>query len=134
MKSGATFSSVPALWMAVLSGVFSLILSSGASAQESKPCAEDAKKLCQGVEPGEGRIVRCMKEHESELSPACKDNIANFKERAKEFAEACKEDVQRNCKNVKRGGGRIVQCLKQHEDALSSECKEKMSRPKAKNK
>lgn len=129
MKRGSTFFGNG---MTVLACLLGLMLSSGASAQEARPCAEDAKKLCKGVEPGEGRIVRCMKEHESELSPACRDNVAKFKERAREIAEACKEDVQKNCKNVKRGGGRIVQCLKQHVDALSPECKENLSRPNRK--
>jgi len=26
-------------------------------------CAEDAKKLCAGVQPGGGRIVACLREH-----------------------------------------------------------------------
>src|SRR5580693_3348112 len=35
-------------------------------------CAEDAKKLCAGVQPGGGRIVACLKAHEDSLSDRCK--------------------------------------------------------------
>ena len=35
-------------------------------------CAEDARKLCGGVQPGGGRIVACLKEHKDSLSDRCK--------------------------------------------------------------
>jgi hypothetical protein len=35
-------------------------------------CADDAKKLCAGVQPGGGRIVACLKEHKDSLSDRCK--------------------------------------------------------------
>ena len=40
-------------------------------------CEEDADKFCLDVQPGEGRIVRCIKEHEAEVSEAC---ITSLKE------------------------------------------------------
>ena len=36
------------------------------------PCKADREKLCKDVQPGQGAIARCLKEHESELSEACK--------------------------------------------------------------
>ena len=35
-------------------------------------CAEDAQKLCAGVQPGGGRIIACLKEHKDSLSDRCK--------------------------------------------------------------
>jgi Cysteine rich repeat len=35
-------------------------------------CADDAQKLCAGVQPGGGRIVVCLKEHKDSLSDRCK--------------------------------------------------------------
>ncbi|HET6170140.1 MAG TPA: cysteine rich repeat-containing protein, partial [Terracidiphilus sp.] len=35
-------------------------------------CAEDAQKLCAGVQPGGGRMVACLKEHKDSLSDRCK--------------------------------------------------------------
>jgi hypothetical protein len=43
-----------------------------------------------------------------------------------EFAkvrEACRADVERLCRNVKRGHGEIRECLKAHEAELSDGCK-----------
>jgi len=35
-------------------------------------CAQDAQKLCAGVQPGGGRIVACLKDHKDSLSDRCK--------------------------------------------------------------
>ena len=35
-------------------------------------CADDAQKLCAGVQPGGGRIVACLKQHKDSLSDQCK--------------------------------------------------------------
>jgi hypothetical protein len=35
-------------------------------------CADDAQKLCAGVQPGGGRIVACLREHQDALSDRCK--------------------------------------------------------------
>jgi hypothetical protein len=37
--------------------------------------------------------------------------------------EACRPDVERLCKDVKPGGGRIRECLKAHASELSDTCK-----------
>jgi len=37
--------------------------------------------------------------------------------------EACRPDVERLCKDIKPGGGRIRACLKAHETELSDGCK-----------
>ena len=131
MKNATVPSGVQMKWFSVLAGVLCLALATGAwAAKGSKPCADDAAKLCPGVQPGQGRVAQCLKEHSSELSPACKDNIAKAKEKIKEFKQACKGDAHKLCKDVKQGGGRIVQCLSQHESELSPACKEEMEKPR----
>jgi hypothetical protein len=35
-------------------------------------CADDAQKLCAGVQPGGGRIIACLKQHKDSLSTKCK--------------------------------------------------------------
>jgi hypothetical protein len=42
-------------------------------------CKADIQKLCPGIQPGGGRIRDCMKQHEGDLSDACKQAIANRK-------------------------------------------------------
>ncbi|MBI5626079.1 MAG: hypothetical protein HY935_02580 [Nitrosomonadales bacterium] len=130
MKSISAFSGVQLKWPAVLAGVFCLSLAAVASAEAGgRPCADDAAKLCKDVQKGEGRVAKCLKEHKDELSPACKKRVAKAKERAKEMKEECHEDAKKLCKDIQPGGGRIMQCLKQHEGELSPACKENMARP-----
>lgn len=124
-------SGVQMKWFALLAGVLCLAIATAVRADEdARPCKDDAAKLCQGVKPGGGAIVKCLKEHSDELSPECKEDMAKAKEKAKDFKEACKDDAKNLCQDVKRGGGRIVQCLKQHESDLSSSCKEAMDQAK----
>ena len=35
-------------------------------------CDDDVDKFCQGVEPGEGRVVACLKGHMRDLSKDCR--------------------------------------------------------------
>ncbi len=90
-----------------------------AQAAPQHPCAADAQKLCPGVEPGEGRIAQCLKQHKDEVSAACKQKIATFREEA----QACQADVQRLCPNAKPGKER-QECMRQHKDEVSNECKQ----------
>lgn len=39
-------------------------------------CAADYKKLCPDVRMGGGRIVRCLKEHQADLSAPCRQVVA----------------------------------------------------------
>ncbi len=127
MKNRTAFSGIQMKWFAVLAGVFCLSMAAGVSAeQNARPCVEDAAKLCKGVQQGEGRVARCLKEHSSELSPACKENIGKMKERVHDFRQACKDDMAKLCKNTKPGGGKVLQCLKHHEGELSPGCKEQL--------
>jgi hypothetical protein len=71
-------------------------------------------------------MAQCLKQHAEELSPACKEYAVEVKEKIHDFASACKEDVTKLCQGIKPGGGRLVQCLKQHETGLSAFCREKM--------
>lgn len=60
-----------------LSAGLGLALSQPAAAEKGKgPCAADSAKFCKDVKPGEGRVMACLKEHEQELSQACRDRKA----------------------------------------------------------
>ncbi|MDX2166098.1 MAG: cysteine rich repeat-containing protein [Deltaproteobacteria bacterium] len=41
-----------------------------------------------------------------------------------EVANACKGDIARLCPNVQKGGGRILQCLRQNASQLSDGCRD----------
>lgn len=38
-------------------------------------CSEDLEKLCSDTKPGQGRLMQCLRAHESELAPACKEAL-----------------------------------------------------------
>ena len=114
---------------AVVSTAFALLaagLATGSYAQARKgdgPCSEDAKKFCGNEKPGGGRIAKCMKSHETEVSPACQSAMKAAEQRIQEVREECKGDAEKFCKGIKPGQGRILSCLKSHQAELAPACK-----------
>jgi hypothetical protein len=110
-----------------LAAVMAALVSVGASAappaERNGPCAEDARRLCPKAKPGSGELRDCMKKHESELSAACRENIAKGKAKVQEAKDACAADVEKFCKGVKPGEGRVVGCLRKNEAQLSEACR-----------
>ena len=101
-------------------------------AEQGLPCSEDIAKYCKDVTPCEGRIIDCLKENKSKLSDECKGKIEESQKRLEDAMRGCAADVEKFCKDVKPGGGRISKCLREHECELSSECKEKCDAVKEK--
>jgi hypothetical protein len=77
------------------------------------PCRDDAQKLCAGVQPGGGRAIACMKQHEAELSPACKAALP--------VIEQCAAELRKVCDGGKRREMRS--CLRDNADKLSPACR-----------
>ncbi len=94
----------------------------GAQQRSEGPCAADVKKFCGDVKPGQGAIARCMKAHEAELSPACRDSSKARAEKAGRLREECKADAEKFCKGIAPGGGRILSCLKSRQAELQPAC------------
>lgn len=40
-------------------------------------CASDVQSLCSGVQTGGGRIIACLKQHQSQVSDRCKQTVTN---------------------------------------------------------
>lgn len=57
---------------AVLSGG---LWAAGARADMDNSCRWDVLKFCKGVEPGEGRIARCLRGHKDQVSEGCKQAV-----------------------------------------------------------
>lgn len=93
------------------------------AAEEEMPCAEEIARHCKEVKPGGGRILNCLEEHQKELSDSCRKKLEGSKERLMEAQQACTGDMEKFCKDVQPGGGRILRCLREHTQELSSACR-----------
>ncbi len=73
-------------------------------------CRSDASQLCSGVQPGGGRVLACLKQHEAELSAGCKAALPRLSQ--------CAAQVQQVCGD---GGPREMRgCLRAHRDELTA--------------
>lgn len=43
----------------------------GGSPQGAEQCLRDVRQFCQGVQPGGGRIINCLMDHDNEISDGC---------------------------------------------------------------
>ena len=107
----------------------SLLCSFGLFAQDAAnhPCTPDIKKFCSGAVKDRGAMMKCMKDHASELSPECSAKISEGKEKRKEkmkdIISNCKEDAEKLCKDAPRGRGGKMKCLEAKKDQVSANCK-----------
>jgi len=109
--------------MAVVAGRFATPAHAAGGA-----CTDDAQRLCQGVEPGQGRIAQCLKAHEAELSAGCKQEAVSRKAAMQNFQQSCRPDLQQFCADVQSGHGSKVKCLKDNLSRLSPPCAAVVSR------
>jgi hypothetical protein len=96
------------------------------AAERTRPCAEEIANYCKGIRPGGGRILNCLKEHDQDLSSTCKEKVAGIEKKVAEARDACSEDIDRFCKGIVPGEGRILRCLRGHAQEISSGCSEKI--------
>jgi hypothetical protein len=100
-----------------------LLAPASAMAQQAavrQVCAAEIQQQCAGVQPGDGRMRACVKEHFAAFSEPCKRALLS----SVAVVKACKTDVQRTCPDVQPGGGRIQACMKDHFAEYSEPCKQ----------
>jgi hypothetical protein len=51
--------------------------------QAAEACRADVQRLCANVQPGEGRIMQCLKQNQAQLSQPCKDAAAQAGQKKK---------------------------------------------------
>jgi hypothetical protein len=52
-----------------------LIPATATVALAKSPCKDDKEKFCKDAKASGKKVATCLKEHEAELSPACKESI-----------------------------------------------------------
>ena len=108
------------------------------AAKVESSCADDIKKYCSTVTPGEGRIIYCMQAHEDKISPKCAydleeaaTNVQTSIDNLKEAIVACKAEITGVCGNIVPGQGRIAACLIANKSAASKGCSEALQKIEA---
>jgi hypothetical protein len=99
-------------------------------ASSNEPCKADMEKFCKDAKAANGGKMQCMKEHEKDLSEACKARMEAGRQQMMK-KNPCMADMQKFCKGIKPGGGRLMDCMKQHEADCSDACKAGMVSKKA---
>nr|WP_319384528.1 cysteine rich repeat-containing protein [uncultured Roseibium sp.] len=97
-------------------------------------CETEITTYCDQVTPGHGRMLSCMYAHEDKISDACANSIVDLADaldfmfaNASEAIAICAADIEANCSGVEFGGGRVLSCLKENADRVSSDCQPVMN-------
>jgi hypothetical protein len=94
-------------------------------------CRGEIEKYCKDVTPGEGRVLACLYAHEDKLSGRCEYALYDAAAQLERAVEAltyvvneCSSDLQKYCRGVKAGEGRLLECLQKNDAKVSSRCKQ----------
>jgi len=90
-----------------------------------RACRADVDDFCAGVDPGGGRVIGCLGQHQLQLSLSCQAEISRLseaREQVSAFRAACKADMERLCTGVRAQAGPLLECLQANEASLSAEC------------
>ena len=94
-------------------------------------CKRELESYCQGVTPGEGRILACLYAYGDKLSGRCEyalyDAAAQLERAVAALtyvANECRNDLEKFCANVPPGQGRLAACLERNDDKVSGRCKQ----------
>jgi hypothetical protein len=108
------------------------------AAKLENSCAEDIKKYCSDVTPGEGRMLYCMHAHEDKISPKCGYDLEEaaadvqlHADNLKEAITACKAEISGVCGKTQPGQGRIAACLIANKSTASKNCVEALGKIEA---
>jgi hypothetical protein len=105
-----------------------------AFAAEQGACKADVEKLCKDVQPGEGRVLSCLKTHQADVSSKCAGELKSVAAAVKKVGDACETDIEKFCFDTPIGKGGIAKCLQKHSADLSADCKSAAAAAKSKAK
>lgn len=116
----------------ILASVF-LIPLAAFSQENAGPCRSDVERFCRQAQDNPKAATDCLLDHQQDISDACYDKLKQQMSRADGEAGhrnggACRQDAETLCKGVQPGGGRIVNCLLDHQNELSDACYDQISK------
>ncbi|XP_020607607.1 Golgi apparatus protein 1-like isoform X2 [Orbicella faveolata] len=91
-----------------------------------KSCKRDVPKFCKDVNPGEGKMVECLKQHYERLSDECMAYVKRLmREAARDYrmdarlSKECADDIGKFCSDIPPSG--VEECLKLHLGSIASQ-------------
>jgi hypothetical protein len=94
----------------------------------AKDCGSDIKKLCKGLNLGNGAIQSCLEQKAAKVSQTCTASLASVvasigqRQAAQNgYAKICRHAIAQRCKGM-RGDGNILGCLIKATSHISDEC------------
>jgi hypothetical protein len=91
-------------------------------------CEDDVLSLCPDIKPGQGAVLRCLRDNLFSVTPGCQEVVKGAQEKLAEFQKACGKDARALCKGIKPGQGRVLACLESRKADLSPGCQALMAR------
>ena len=92
-------------------------------------CESELKTYCNGVTPGEGRILSCLYAYGDKLSGQCEFALYDAAAQLERFVAAlsyvaneCGDDIDKFCASVEMGEGRILACLDSNSTKIQGRC------------
>ena len=72
-----------------MSVLLAAVLAAGAAPAHADKgaCKADVEKFCKDVEPGEGRIIKCLHEHDNDLGEDCRKKMKKRHEKRADKAD-----------------------------------------------
>ena len=94
-----------------------------AQLRRNEACEADRQRLCPEVEFGQGRVIRCLRARQDELSEGCKARMEKGRSNWTGVYSACAADWSAHCRDVEPGEGRVARCLLERGDKLQKGCR-----------
>jgi hypothetical protein len=114
-----------------------LLFAVSAGAQQSlvetvaNGCKAEIEAYCKDVTPGEGRVLACLYARSDKLSGKCEYALYDAAAQLERAVAAlsyvvneCADDLDKFCRDVSAGEGRLLECIEKNDPKVSSRCKE----------
>ena len=95
----------------------------------AKGCEKELTSYCKDVTPGEGRVLACLYAHSDKLTGQCEYALYDAAVQLERFVAAlsyianeCDADLEKFCAEVAVGEGRVLKCLDDNAEKISTRC------------
>ena len=84
-------------------------------------CSTDIVRLCRTVKGGQGKR-QCLEANLTKVAAGCQAALTERRQQREEALRVCRADLQTLCKDVARGRGAKLQCLREKSASASPDC------------